>query len=199
MRNISFALTTQQFKDRTKTVTRRLGWANLEPGTELMGCEKCQGLGKGGQLNRLGIIGVRSVIREPLGAIREWPNDCALEGFPTMLPPIFMDMFIGHMPRWKDWKGNWHPTTAHTEVTRIEFEYRNLVIEIMPGLWLTGPSFEQDYGRAMQCTRNIAEAGVARTEHEANTYIDFARERWAFRNAKIYQYIPTSSLINHQS
>ena len=37
MRNISFALTKQQFLDRTKTVTRRLGWKNLEVGTLL--CE----------------------------------------------------------------------------------------------------------------------------------------------------------------
>ena len=42
MRNISFMLTTQQFRNRTKTVTRRMGWWNLKPGDILMGVEKRQ-------------------------------------------------------------------------------------------------------------------------------------------------------------
>ncbi len=49
MKNISFALTTKQFLDGSKTVTRRLGWANLKPGEILMACEKCMGLGPGGE------------------------------------------------------------------------------------------------------------------------------------------------------
>lgn len=39
MRNLSFALTTRQFIDGSKTVTRRLGWnkptCKAEPGMEL--------------------------------------------------------------------------------------------------------------------------------------------------------------------
>lgn len=47
MRNISFALTTEQIRNQTKTVTRRVGWANLKPGTLLQPIEKGQGLKKG--------------------------------------------------------------------------------------------------------------------------------------------------------
>lgn len=43
-RNISFALTTPQFRARTKWVTRRLGWLFLKPGDTLMGVEKGMGL-----------------------------------------------------------------------------------------------------------------------------------------------------------
>lgn len=50
MRNMSFMLTTAQIRDRSKTVTRRLGWWNLRVGDVVMACEKCQGLGKGGKI-----------------------------------------------------------------------------------------------------------------------------------------------------
>jgi len=35
MRNMSFSLTTQQCREMTKDVTRRLGWAILKPGDPL--------------------------------------------------------------------------------------------------------------------------------------------------------------------
>lgn len=47
MRNISFALTTPQFKSRSKDVTRRIGWWFLKPGDVVMGVEKGMGLKKG--------------------------------------------------------------------------------------------------------------------------------------------------------
>ena len=47
MRNMSYAMTTQQIIDETKDVTRRLGWADLRPGDRVQACEKCQGLKKG--------------------------------------------------------------------------------------------------------------------------------------------------------
>ncbi len=47
MRNISFSLTERQFMDKSKTVTRRLGWKFLKPGDRLMGCRKCMGLKPG--------------------------------------------------------------------------------------------------------------------------------------------------------
>ena len=55
-RNMSFALTTEQFLNRTKTVTRRKGWRFLKPGDVVMGCKKCMGLKPGEQLERLGLI-----------------------------------------------------------------------------------------------------------------------------------------------
>ena len=38
MRNISFSLTTRQFRDGSKDVTRRVNWQNLKPGDHLMAC-----------------------------------------------------------------------------------------------------------------------------------------------------------------
>lgn len=108
MRLISFFLTTPQFKDGTKDVTRRLGWLNLKPGTRLMAVRKAQGLKKGEKVERLGEIEVLSVVREPLHWITE--EDCKREGFPEMGPQDFISMFCKHMN-----------VTATDIVTRIEF------------------------------------------------------------------------------
>jgi hypothetical protein len=110
MRNISFSITTDQFKNRTKTVTRRLGWKNLKPGDHLMGCKKCMGLKPGEKIERLGEIRVVSVRREPLFVIND--SDCPKEGFPHMDRIDFINMFCKEMH-----------VMADQEVTRIEFEY----------------------------------------------------------------------------
>lgn len=47
MRNMSFALTTDQILAGTKTVTRRLGWLRLQPGDHLRPVRKCMGLRPG--------------------------------------------------------------------------------------------------------------------------------------------------------
>lgn len=52
MRMMSFALTTPQMLARAKTVTRRVGWATLQPGTVLQAVEKSQGLGRGARVTR---------------------------------------------------------------------------------------------------------------------------------------------------
>ncbi len=109
MRNMSFALTTKQLKDGSKTVTRRLGWQNLKSGDRVMACEKCMGLGLGGKIVHLGCISIVSVRREPLNAITQ--EDCAREGFPNFTPDQFVAMFCEHMG-----------CDPETEVTRIEFE-----------------------------------------------------------------------------
>ena len=44
---ISFSLTTPQFRDGTKDVTRRLGWTFLKPGDRLCAVVKAMGLKKG--------------------------------------------------------------------------------------------------------------------------------------------------------
>ena len=129
MRNMSFALTTEQIRARTKTVTRRKGtwWASvLKPGTLLCAVEKSQGIQKGG-LGRLCVIRVVSVLTEPLDEISE---ECSLcpdererelgyacagplsEGFPVMSCGEFVGMFRKHMGGSSD-----------QIVTRIEFEY----------------------------------------------------------------------------
>lgn len=109
MRNISFALTTAQFLDGSKSVTRRLGWKTLKPGDVLMACRKCQGLRPGEKIERLGPIRVVKVWREQLYLITK--SDVIREGFPDMSAGEFVDMFCKHMGVQSD-----------AEVTRIEFE-----------------------------------------------------------------------------
>lgn len=110
MRNISFSLTTDQFRDRSKTVTRRTRWVNLVAGTRLMGIVKGMGLKPGERVERLGEIEVVSVRREPLNAITD--ADAAREGFPRMTGAAFVEMFCRH-------QGG----TPDQTVTRIEFKY----------------------------------------------------------------------------
>lgn len=116
-RNISFALTADQIRNRSKTVTRRKGWRFLQAGDVLNACVKCMGLKPGEQIERLGKIRVVSVRREPLIAIDSYDSfgghiETAKEGFPTMTGEEFAEMFCAHMG------GN-----IDQEVTRIEFEY----------------------------------------------------------------------------
>lgn len=110
MRNISFQLTTEQIKNRTKTVTRRLGWNHLKVGDLLQGCVKCMGLKPGEKIQKLAVVKVVSKRREELCKMMD--DDCAREGFPQMDAEQFIEMFCSHM------KAN-----RMTEVTRIEFEY----------------------------------------------------------------------------
>ncbi len=109
-RNISFALTTKQFRDRTKDVTRRLKWLNLKAGEILNACEKCQGLKPGEQIVKLGQIRVKSVRREALHDCTD--AEAVREGFPDLTGEEFIEMFCDHM--------KCDPSTV---VTRIEFEY----------------------------------------------------------------------------
>lgn len=80
MRNISFAKTLDQIRQRTKTVTRRTGWAWLEEGTLLRPVEKAMGLKKGEKVQPIfddgTCIRVVSVRRERLDAIEEHDRDC---------------------------------------------------------------------------------------------------------------------------
>lgn len=116
MRHISFSLTTPQFKARTKFVTRRLGWSNLQPGTILMGVEKGMGLRKGEKVKRLGKILITDVRREKLNRMDTDPiygnREAVLEGFPLMHGWKFVEMFCEH-----------NKCTPATWVTRIAFEY----------------------------------------------------------------------------
>lgn len=107
---MSFALTTEQMLARTKTVTRRTGWATLKPGTLIQAIEKGQGLRKGEKVRKLGVIRVVDVRRERLEAITK--RDVEREGFPRHYPGEFVSMFC---------RAN--ECTRETMVTRIEFEH----------------------------------------------------------------------------
>ena len=117
MRNMSFSMTTEAVRNRTKTVTRRLGWAFLKPGDLLMACEKCQGLKKGEKVKRLGVIRVVSVEKETLHDLFHYDltatqYEMEREGFDGWTPWGFVDMFITA-----------NHCSEHTPLNRIEFEY----------------------------------------------------------------------------
>lgn len=94
MRNISFALTTKQFLNGSKDVTRRFGWWFLKPGDQLRVVEKTMGLKKGEKMKVLGVIEIISTHAEPLNSIT--PMDCKREGFPEFSPAQFVDMLREH-------------------------------------------------------------------------------------------------------
>ena len=113
MRNISFSMTTEQVRRHEKTVTRRLGWWNLKPGTVLQAVEKAQGLRKGEHVKPICLIRVVSVKVERLWRIEDWGSDETIrEGFPDLSPREFMDMFESA-----------NHCYDSTWVHRIEFEY----------------------------------------------------------------------------
>lgn len=103
-------LTTEQFKSRTKTVTRRLGWWFLKPGDIVCGVEKGQGLKKGEKVKRLGLIRIKSTRPEPLNDITR--EDVIREGFSGLTRMEFIVMFCQH-----------NKCRMNTLVNRIEFEY----------------------------------------------------------------------------
>jgi hypothetical protein len=108
-RNMSFSLTTQQIRDRTKTVTRRKGWSFLRPGDRVNACRKCMGLKPGERIERLALLEVVSVRAEPLHAIDD--EDVEREGF-IMPAHEFVEMFCEHMGG-----------DRYQIVNRIEFKY----------------------------------------------------------------------------
>jgi hypothetical protein len=113
-RMISFFLTTPQFIDGSKTVTRRMGWLHAKDGMELMAVEKAQGLGKGGKVNRLGLIHLLSVRRERLDLMIDNPaygrEEARREGFPDMSGRQFVEFYCDA-----------NRCLAEDEITRLEF------------------------------------------------------------------------------
>lgn len=117
MRNISFSMTKDQFRDGSKDVTRRMGWWDAERGWMLQGCEKCQGLGPGGKIAKMGVIWLVGAREEPLDLMirnRAYGmEECRREGFPDMTPMEFVRFFIaGH-------KG----ATLDSMIMRLEFRH----------------------------------------------------------------------------
>jgi hypothetical protein len=112
VRNMSFALTTTQVRARTKTVTRRLGWKTLKPGTLIQPVVKGMGLKKGETVEKIGgPIRITQVSRETVGEGLSL-SDRRREGIPQMSADEFIDMFCRHNGCARD-----------AIVTRIEFEY----------------------------------------------------------------------------
>lgn len=109
-------LTTVQVRNKSKIVTRRLGWKNVKPGERLQAVVKCQGLKPGEKVQKLCVIEVISVKREPLIRMIQWKrygfSETKNEGFPNLSPKEFVAMFCHEM---KCDRGE--------IITRIEFKY----------------------------------------------------------------------------
>jgi len=110
MRNMSFAMTTEQVINRTKTVTRRFGWWFLKPGDKVRGVRKALGLKKGEKIEPIAEIEILSVSAEPLNAITK--EDCIKEGFPEFEPCDFVNMLTKH-----------YKVEPDAIINRIEFRY----------------------------------------------------------------------------
>ena len=110
MRLMSVSLTEAAVRDRTKTVTRRLGWLFLRVGDRVTLCRKVMGRRKGEPLVRICNVEIVGVHRERLDAVTA--DELVLEGFPSWKVEEFIAMFTRAMKceRW-------------TEVTRIEWRY----------------------------------------------------------------------------
>ncbi len=115
---MSFMLTTEQIKNRSKTVTRRLGWRFLNPGDILNACEKCQGLKKGEKIKRICQIKVVSNRSQSLDLLLNDAfynyavEEMVKEGFQSISPSWFVEMFSRH-----------NKCQPYEIINRIEFEY----------------------------------------------------------------------------
>ena len=115
MRNMSFQRTAEQMLARGQTVTRRLGWDDLERGELVQAVGQTRGLPKGSKVRKLGVIRVVSVRREPLARLQQ-PRygrlEAAKEGFPGLSGRELAERFAASAG-----------CTQRTLVTRIEFEH----------------------------------------------------------------------------
>jgi len=145
-RNQSFMLTQPQYRQRTKTVTRRIGWAFAKPGDIYNGVEQAQGLKKGQKIVVMGQHRIVSTRWEQLRKITDNPNygqqEVIKEGFPDMSPAQFVDFFC------QSHKG----CTPETEVNRMEYEYLWTCLQVteqsyltardeVPPYWMSGTFF----------------------------------------------------------
>jgi hypothetical protein len=109
-------LTVTQYRARTKTVTRRNGWAFAKVGDVVNGCEKCQGFKKGEKIIKMGQHQFTDLRWEPLrhmvDDLEYGRREVILEGFPDMTPQQFVEMYCKH-----------HKCTPDTLVHRMEFKY----------------------------------------------------------------------------
>ena len=104
MPNMSFFLTTRQFIEDEKDVTRRVGWGNLKPNDTFTAVKKQQGLKPGEKIVKLGECICISNTPEPVDEIVRRPyrngskrSEMEREGFPQMTAEQFVTFFCKHM------------------------------------------------------------------------------------------------------
>lgn len=125
-RLMSVALTEPAVRERRKTVTRRLGWKFLTPGTRLTLCRKVQGRrradGTVEPLVRLADVEVVDVRRERLWDITD--DNIARE---CVDPALFGEHYVkSGQPTphaWVAWFCEHMRCTPDTVVTRVEWRY----------------------------------------------------------------------------
>lgn len=122
MRNMSFAMTTDQIMDGSKDVTRRLGWEFLKVGDILRPVRKCMGLRPGEKIVQL---------RDPIRAVdvRREPLRRMIDDVDYGFEEVRREGFAWHPDyRWPSaWVAMFCAThrgcTPDTVITRIVFEY----------------------------------------------------------------------------
>ncbi|MFH1602646.1 MAG: hypothetical protein ABIH03_01920 [Pseudomonadota bacterium] len=113
MRAMSFQHTAGLVRAGQKTVTRRTGWRDLQPGTRLLAVERARGVPADDRVV-LATIEIQEVRREPLFRLYAQPygaQELAAEGFPDMSPRAFVRWFL-----------ETHAcSSSRSDVTRIAF------------------------------------------------------------------------------
>lgn len=116
-RLMSVAYTEAAVLDRTKTVTRRLGWRHAEPGQRVVLCRKVMGRKAGEPLHRLVVVQFEDVRRERLDLMLTERTyglaECDREGFPELNPESFLHTYFTKA----------QGVELDTEVTRIRWSY----------------------------------------------------------------------------
>jgi len=117
MRRMSFAMTMPAILDRTKTVTRRVGWRFLKVGDRLAAVAKTMGFRKGEKAPApVATIEVVDVRREPLHAIL---TRGVLNGYAEVRKEGLMMTPEEFFERFRTGSG----LACGDDVTRIEFRY----------------------------------------------------------------------------
>jgi hypothetical protein len=112
---MSFALTREQIRRRTKTVTRRVGWDFLKPGDLVQAVEQAQGLPRGSKVRKLAVLRVERVDDESLTEFLARPDaqaECVREGFTSTSPAEFAALLL-----------RLHGGGPSRRFRRIEFSY----------------------------------------------------------------------------
>lgn len=125
-RLMAVSLTEASVMDRTKTVTRRLGWRHLRPGDRLTLCRKVMGRrradGTVEPLVRLAEVEVVDVRRDKLWAITD--DEIARE---AVLDQPWVEVYVDSgqpTPQaWVWWYCEQFGVQPDAEVTRIEWRY----------------------------------------------------------------------------
>jgi len=109
-RLMAVSLTEAAVRDRTKTVTRRLGWLFAKPGDRITLCRKVMGRRAGDPLVRIAEVEIVDVRREPLYAVTD--DEVRAEGFPLWTASQFVSWYAAKMG-----------ISPLDLVTRIEWRY----------------------------------------------------------------------------